>query len=276
MGGEVGASVAALSISSQRRFRAQHPGTAIELSEVAGPKGKMFKLIREASVGWNGTDPVRPVPGFADTVMSRRRCRAVYLLETPLDPRKVADILAGEQSSGTFVRVAGETDDLRARSRATVSIASKSSRRSTGPSLPNALFERQRIGRAMAACARHRRVSARQYRANLPTLAATRRRQSLRPRRNHRRAVETRRAAGGLIARASSARCMASTARAQLTGVHGRPLIGTIIKPNVGLSAEATGALVARALRRPASTSSRMTRSAATRRTRRSTSASRP
>ena len=26
-----------------------HPGTVIELSEVAGPKGKMFDLIREAS-----------------------------------------------------------------------------------------------------------------------------------------------------------------------------------------------------------------------------------
>jgi hypothetical protein len=29
-------------------------------------------------------------------------------------------VLASEQSSGTFVRVAGETDDLRARSRVTV------------------------------------------------------------------------------------------------------------------------------------------------------------
>ena len=37
-------------------------GTVIELSEVAGPKGKMFKLIRDASVGWDGRDPVRPFP----------------------------------------------------------------------------------------------------------------------------------------------------------------------------------------------------------------------
>ena len=35
------------------------------------------------------------------------RLEADYLLETPLDPRKVAEVLAGEQSSGTFVRVAG-------------------------------------------------------------------------------------------------------------------------------------------------------------------------
>ncbi|QTL03567.1 VOC family protein [Aquabacter sp. L1I39] len=42
-----------------------HPGTVIELSEVAGPKGKLFKLIREASIGWDGTDPVRPFPDLA-------------------------------------------------------------------------------------------------------------------------------------------------------------------------------------------------------------------
>ena len=42
-----------------------HPGTVIELSEVAGPKGKLFKLIREASEGWDGKDPVRPFPDLA-------------------------------------------------------------------------------------------------------------------------------------------------------------------------------------------------------------------
>ncbi len=42
-----------------------HPGTVIELSEVAGPKGKLFKLIREASEGWDGMDPVRPFPDLS-------------------------------------------------------------------------------------------------------------------------------------------------------------------------------------------------------------------
>ena len=46
--------------------------------------------------------------------------QARYLIETPLDPAQVAEVLAGEQSSGTFVRVAGESDELRARSRAIV------------------------------------------------------------------------------------------------------------------------------------------------------------
>jgi hypothetical protein len=46
------------------------------------------------------------------------RIRAAYLIETPLDPALVADVVAGEQSCGTFVRVAGESDDLRERARA--------------------------------------------------------------------------------------------------------------------------------------------------------------
>ena len=42
-----------------------HPGTTIELSEVAGPKGKLFRIIREASEGWDGHDPVRPFPDLS-------------------------------------------------------------------------------------------------------------------------------------------------------------------------------------------------------------------
>jgi catechol 2,3-dioxygenase-like lactoylglutathione lyase family enzyme len=42
-----------------------HPGTVIELSEVAGPKGEMFRLIREASENWDGSDPVRPFPDLS-------------------------------------------------------------------------------------------------------------------------------------------------------------------------------------------------------------------
>ncbi|MCV0439574.1 MAG: VOC family protein [Hydrogenophaga sp.] len=61
MGGEVG---------ENGRFvyfedRSALPGTTIELSEVAGPKGRMFKLIREASVKWDGRDPVRPFPDLS-------------------------------------------------------------------------------------------------------------------------------------------------------------------------------------------------------------------
>lgn len=61
MGGEVG---------DNGRFvyfedRSGLPGTTIELSEVAGPKGRLFRLIREAAAGWDGHDPVRPFPDLS-------------------------------------------------------------------------------------------------------------------------------------------------------------------------------------------------------------------
>ena len=43
-----------------------HPGTVIELSEVAGAKGRMFDMIRQASEGWDGSDPVRPFPNLGE------------------------------------------------------------------------------------------------------------------------------------------------------------------------------------------------------------------
>src|SRR5215211_1059745 len=52
--------------------------------------------------------------------MPPERFEATYLIETPLDPAKVGEIMAGEQSCGTFTRVQGETDALRERARAVV------------------------------------------------------------------------------------------------------------------------------------------------------------
>ena len=39
-----------------------HPGSVIELSEVAGPKGRLFDLIRDEAANWDGSDPVRAFP----------------------------------------------------------------------------------------------------------------------------------------------------------------------------------------------------------------------
>ena len=58
MGGEVGVNGRFVYFED----RSTLPGTTIELSEVAGPKGKLFKLIREAAQGWDGANPVRPFP----------------------------------------------------------------------------------------------------------------------------------------------------------------------------------------------------------------------
>ena len=38
-----------------------HPGTVVELSEISGPKGRMFERIAEAAHNWDGTDPIRTV-----------------------------------------------------------------------------------------------------------------------------------------------------------------------------------------------------------------------
>ena len=48
------------------------------------------------------------------------RIEADYLLETASDPRRVAETMAGEQSSGTFLPVPGETPELKARAAARV------------------------------------------------------------------------------------------------------------------------------------------------------------
>jgi hypothetical protein len=60
MGGEVGARGRFVYFETE-----YHPGAVIELSEVEGPKGKMFDLIRNAAVGWDGSDPVRPFPDLS-------------------------------------------------------------------------------------------------------------------------------------------------------------------------------------------------------------------
>src|SRR5690348_1032508 len=52
--------------------------------------------------------------------MSPVRIEADYLIETAFDPGQAAEAMAGEQSSGTFVPVPGETPELKARATARV------------------------------------------------------------------------------------------------------------------------------------------------------------
>ena len=37
------------------------PGTVIEISDISGPKGKLFAHIRKLAADWDGSDPIRPV-----------------------------------------------------------------------------------------------------------------------------------------------------------------------------------------------------------------------
>jgi ribulose-bisphosphate carboxylase large chain len=174
---------------------------------------------------------------------ARDRVTATYLIETPLDPARAADVLAGEQSAGTFVRVAGETDELRARSRAIVERVDELE--ATGvPSLPNAWLER----RGAAGPWRRARIVVSfpvdNIGVNLASLAAT--------------------VAGNLydLGELTGVKLMALDVPAdyrarfdlpvhgvsgtrRVSGAAGRPVLGTIVKPNVGLTAEATAELVA-------------------------------
>ncbi|QBC31065.1 ribulose-bisphosphate carboxylase large subunit family protein [Pandoraea sp. XY-2] len=169
---------------------------------------------------------------------------ATYLIETPLDPRKVAEVMAGEQSCGTFTRVAGETDALRERARAVVEAVDLVGDVAQ-PSLPNAFLERKGIRGPWHRARVRIAFPYDNVGVNLPTLAAT--------------------LAGNLydlgevtgmrlerIALPASYRQQFDFPRygiagtREATGVREGALVGTILKPNVGMSAAETAALVAR------------------------------
>ncbi|CAN7355867.1 ribulose-bisphosphate carboxylase large subunit family protein [Variovorax paradoxus] len=172
------------------------------------------------------------------------RIRARYLIETPLDPAAVAEVMAGEQSCGTFTRVEGETDALRERARATVEAITELAP-AEAPSLPNALLERKGTRGPWRRAHIDIAFPVANIGANLPTLAATvsgnlydlgevtgLRLESLQLPAAYRAQFEMPRAG------------IAGTRRT--TGVASGALVGTIIKPNVGLSASETAELVAR------------------------------
>ncbi|WP_426959492.1 ribulose-bisphosphate carboxylase large subunit family protein [Muricoccus radiodurans] len=172
------------------------------------------------------------------------RFRATYLIETPLDPAKVAEVMAGEQSCGTFTRVEGETDELRDRARAVV-VSVEALDTADSPALPNAWLTR----RGVPGPWRRARITldfpVANVGANLPTLASIvagnlfdlgevtgLRLESIDLPPAYRRRF------------AMPAQGLAGTRR--LTGVETGVLVGSIIKPNVGLSATETADLVAR------------------------------
>src|SRR5690606_21148506 len=74
------------------------------------------------------------------------RIRARYLIETADDPRRAVEVMAGEQSSGTFVAVPGETPELKERAGARVESLTEIETVAT-PSLPGA-----RAGAAYRRC----------------------------------------------------------------------------------------------------------------------------
>lgn len=167
---------------------------------------------------------------------------AEYLVETPLDPEKVAGIIAGEQSSGTFVRVAGETDDLRRRAAARLLSVTELEPLSA-PSLASAWLQ----AKGIAGPYRRARVRigfpADNIGANLPTLAAT-----VGGNLYDLGEVTGLRLLNLVLPAAYRDRFACPAAGTEGTRermkLHGRPFFGTIIKPNVGLRSEEIAELV--------------------------------
>jgi ribulose-bisphosphate carboxylase large chain len=165
--------------------------------------------------------------------MSAERIEASYVIETPLDPRKIADIMAGEQSSGTFVRVANETDELRERAAAEVLSVEELEPAGT-PSLASAYLERKAIGGPWRRARVRVAFPLANIGANLPTLAAT-----VSGNLYDLGEVTGLRLIDVALPQAYRNRfeppAMGVAGTRRTTGVHDRPLFGTIIKPNVGM-----------------------------------------
>ena len=176
--------------------------------------------------------------------MNGERVVARYLVETPLDPAAVAEVMAGEQSSGTFVRVGGETDALRARSRATVEAVVPLATVDR-PSLPNAWLERRHVAGPWRRAQIDIAYPVANVGANLATLASTVAGNLYDLGEVTGLRLETLHVPAAYRARFERPRVgIPGTRRA--TGVMEGALVGTIIKPNVGMSAEETAGLVGR------------------------------
>ncbi|WP_118178797.1 ribulose-bisphosphate carboxylase large subunit family protein [Paraburkholderia phosphatilytica] len=170
--------------------------------------------------------------------------RARYRIETPLDPARVAEVLAGEQSSGTFVRVHGESEALQARSGATVHRVDVVGE-AAAPGLPSAYLERRGASGPWRQALVEVDFPIANFGDNLPTLAATLAGNLYDLGETTGVRLEHIEIPASFRARFDRPKHGAAGTR-RLAGVAGGPLFGTIIKPNVGLHADETAALVAR------------------------------
>lgn len=166
------------------------------------------------------------------------RIEADYLIETPGDPRRAAEVMAGEQSSGTFLALPGETPELRERSAARVE-ALEELAAAPGPSLPGSrAVEGQPVRRARVTLS----WPLDNIGADLPGLMTMVAGNLFELQQfSGLRILDIRLPEAFVSAFRGPQFGVAGTRR--LAGVHDRPLIGTIIKPSVGLSPEDTATL---------------------------------
>ena len=183
------------------------------------------------------SDTLPTQPGAASRIKAR------YWIETAFPLADAAFIMAGEQSTGTFVRTPGETDELRARYAARVEKIVELGA-VDAPSLSGSGLPRKHTGPVIRRAAEVTLSwPLENMGPSLPNLLAT--------------------VAGNLfeLKPFSGLKLLdielpteflsvyqgpqfAVEGTRQLTGVYGRPLIGTILKPSVGMSPEQTAAQV--------------------------------
>ncbi|HEY1021889.1 MAG TPA: ribulose-bisphosphate carboxylase large subunit family protein [Flavisolibacter sp.] len=166
------------------------------------------------------------------------RITATYYIETPLPPEKAAAVLAGEQSSGTFVSVPGETTELKERFAARVEAVTEINTVDR-PSLPSEKEEKPVYHQAMVKVS----WSVENFGYNLPVLIST----------LQGNLYELRQFTGlklvdidfpDAYVRHFKGPSFGIEGSRKLSGVEDRPLIGTIIKPSIGLTPEQTAAMV--------------------------------
>lgn len=166
------------------------------------------------------------------------RITGTYIIETPFDPQKAATVLAGEQSSGTFVAVPGETEDLKQRFAARVEDIQQVETVSE-PAMPGAESSDKKYHRAIIKVS----WSVENFNYNLPVLIST----------LQGNLYELRQFTGlklldidlpSSFAQHFSGPKFGIEGCRKLTDVYRRPLIGTIIKPSVGLTPQQTDTLV--------------------------------
>ena len=169
------------------------------------------------------------------------RIEADYLIETAIDPMRAAEIMADEQSSGTFRPIPGETPELKLRAAARIELLEALEPVAT-PTLPGAMLpkDQQIWHRALVTLS----WPLDNIGPSLPNLITTIAGNlfELQPLSGIR--LVDLRLPPAFGERYAGPKFGIEGTRA-FADVHDRPLIGTIIKPSVGLSAEATGALVA-------------------------------
>ena len=96
------------------------------------------------------------------------RIKAKYLIETPFPLEKVANVIAGEQSSGTFIAVPGETEALKRRFAARVENILPLNQ-SAEPALPGAEVQNHKYQRAIIEIS----WSIENFGMNLPVMVST-------------------------------------------------------------------------------------------------------